>query len=71
LFKTCDHAPKRKLLTLKMPAMVFNTGTQTDLTNMKQKAVLTMLIEAGREVDAVTIAVFFFLYKCMRLPRLL
>jgi hypothetical protein len=38
---------------------------------MKQKAVSTVLIEAGREVDAVTIAVFFFLYKCMRLLRLL
>jgi hypothetical protein len=54
-----------------MPAMVFNTGTQTDLTNMKQEAVLKVLIEAGREVDAVTIEVFFFLYKCMRLLRLL
>jgi hypothetical protein len=53
-----------------MPAMVFNTGTQTDLTNMKQKAVLTVLIETGK-VDAVTIVVFFVLYKCMRLPRLL
>ncbi len=46
-----------------MPAMVFNTGTQTDLTNMKQKVVLTVLIEAGREVDAVTMR--------LRLPRLL